>query len=122
MSLLSSGSKNKPSKIPGYSCYLLHAGFLLGFFVDPDDGTTYSSETSLDSQRTTQSYIPEDMTPQNGNFFFRLHGIGPLACSISELASEIMNLNEQVAGHAVALLVEALYYSYKSERRGFEFL
>jgi hypothetical protein len=23
---------------PGSACYLLHAGFLLGFFFDPEDG------------------------------------------------------------------------------------
>jgi hypothetical protein len=40
MSRLSSGSKNKPSKISVSSaaCYLLHAGFLLGLFFEPEDG------------------------------------------------------------------------------------
>jgi hypothetical protein len=36
----SSGSKNKPSKKPSYfACYLLHAGFFLGLFFNPEDGS-----------------------------------------------------------------------------------
>jgi hypothetical protein len=35
----SSESMNKPSKKPGSrACYLLHADFLLGLFLDPQDG------------------------------------------------------------------------------------
>jgi hypothetical protein len=36
MSSPSSGSKNKQSKTP--ELHLLHAGFFLGLFFDPEDG------------------------------------------------------------------------------------
>jgi hypothetical protein len=45
---------------PPYSCYLLHAGFLLGLFVDIVNGAACSSEMSFDLQRTTVRYVPED--------------------------------------------------------------
>jgi hypothetical protein len=41
------------------ACYLLHAGFLHGLFLDPEDGVDFSSETSADFQQSTQLYIPE---------------------------------------------------------------
>jgi hypothetical protein len=37
-------------------------GFLLGLVVDSEDRATCSSETSVDFQRTTRRYIPEDRT------------------------------------------------------------
>jgi hypothetical protein len=43
-------SHAKNSKV----CYLLHAGFLLGLFFDPEDGS------DIFLQRTTRRYIPDD--------------------------------------------------------------
>jgi hypothetical protein len=39
--------------------YLSHIGFLLGHFSTQKVQATYSSETSVDFQRTTRHYIPE---------------------------------------------------------------
>jgi hypothetical protein len=55
----SSGSKQSSA------WYLLHAGFLLGLFFDPEDGGDMFLRTLVDYQRTTQHYIPEDRTLQN---------------------------------------------------------
>jgi hypothetical protein len=38
---------------------LLHADFMLGLFSDRADATECSSETSVDVQRTTRSYVVE---------------------------------------------------------------
>jgi hypothetical protein len=60
------GRKNKPSKKPAWNqvasrdCF--HAGFLLGLFSNLKMGGICSSEISLDFQRTTRRYIPEDIT------------------------------------------------------------
>jgi hypothetical protein len=44
---------------------LLHAGVLLGLFVNLKMKAKYSSETSVDFQRTTLRFIPVDNTLQN---------------------------------------------------------
>jgi hypothetical protein len=42
------------------ACYLLHAGFLLGVFLDSEKmEETCFSETSVDFQRATRHFIPE---------------------------------------------------------------
>jgi hypothetical protein len=42
------------------SCYLLHDGFWLSYFLILKMEATCSSETSVDIQRTPRGYIPED--------------------------------------------------------------
>jgi hypothetical protein len=44
------------------TCYLPRAGFLLGLFFHPEDGSDMFFETSIDFQRTAWRYIPEDRT------------------------------------------------------------
>jgi hypothetical protein len=58
----SSGSKNKPRKKPEL-CF--HAGFLLAYSLTLKMEAIYSSETSVDFQRTTRRYIPEVNTLHN---------------------------------------------------------
>jgi hypothetical protein len=45
MSPPSSGSKNEPNK--SLFCYLLHVDFLLGLFLDPEEGDEISQKTEL---------------------------------------------------------------------------
>jgi hypothetical protein len=47
------------------ACYLIHTGFFLGLFFEPEDGGACSSEMSGDFQQTTLRYIPEDRTFQD---------------------------------------------------------
>jgi hypothetical protein len=68
MSLLSSMSKNKPSKNPASKQMASRAAFaLVSFFAYSCTlkmEATCSSETSVDFQRSTWRYIPEDRTLQ----------------------------------------------------------
>jgi hypothetical protein len=41
------------------------AGFFIGLFVDPYDGSDMFLLNVIDFQRTTQGYIPEDITLHN---------------------------------------------------------
>jgi hypothetical protein len=42
-----------------------HAGFLLGLFVEPEDGGDMASEVSDDFQQNTRRYIPEESILQS---------------------------------------------------------
>jgi hypothetical protein len=44
------------------ACHLLHAGFLLGLFFDPEDGGNMFLRHVVDFERTTWRYIPGDRT------------------------------------------------------------
>jgi hypothetical protein len=46
------------------ACYLLHAGFFLGLFFDPEDGRGMSIRKSVEFKWTTWGYILEDRTLQ----------------------------------------------------------
>jgi hypothetical protein len=48
----------------GETCrlHLLHAGMLLGLFLDPEHGMTCSSKTSANFQHTIWHYLSEDRT------------------------------------------------------------
>jgi hypothetical protein len=46
-----------------------HVGFLFGLFFDPEIEATCSSEKSVDSQRTTRRYIPEDRSLHTWKIF-----------------------------------------------------
>jgi hypothetical protein len=47
-----------------FARYLLHAGLLLGLFLNPEDGGNICLRNVDDFQRTTRRYIPEDRTPE----------------------------------------------------------
>jgi hypothetical protein len=50
-----------------YTCYLLRAGFLPGSFSALKIEALCSSDKSVEFQRTTRRYVPEDRTPhENG--------------------------------------------------------
>jgi hypothetical protein len=46
---------------PVYATVLLHAAFLLGLFFKPENGGDMRLQNFVDSQQTTQPYIPEDI-------------------------------------------------------------
>jgi hypothetical protein len=46
------------------ACYLFHAAFSLGLFVNPENGGEMFLQTVADFQRTTRRYIPEDIALQ----------------------------------------------------------
>lgn len=48
-----------------FNCCLLHTGFLLVSFINPEDGSDMSSETLVDFKWTSQCCIPENRTPHN---------------------------------------------------------
>jgi hypothetical protein len=39
-------------------CLQTHAGFLISLFLNPADGTTFCSETSVGFQLTTRRFVP----------------------------------------------------------------
>jgi hypothetical protein len=49
----------------GSSCSLLHAGLLLGLFVDPEDGDDVFLQNIGFFQQITLCYIPEDRYVHN---------------------------------------------------------
>jgi hypothetical protein len=48
----------------GSACYLLHTGFLLDLFLDPEDGASCFFESLVDFQQTTERCIPDERTLQ----------------------------------------------------------
>jgi hypothetical protein len=67
---------------------LVSASYWLLYYLpfNPDDGATYSSETSIYFQRTTRSYIPEDRIRHNHE------GVYLLAC---DLLCSSLNVSEE---------------------------
>jgi hypothetical protein len=56
--------RNMSPPLSGYACYLLHAGFSLGLFFDPEDrGNVFF--LNVNSEWTTWHYIPENIYLQN---------------------------------------------------------
>jgi hypothetical protein len=49
-----------PRNAMGPAYHLLHDGFFLALFFNPEDGGNVSSEASVDFYQTTRRYIPED--------------------------------------------------------------
>jgi hypothetical protein len=54
------------------------------YFFDPEDGDDMSSETSVDIQRTTRRYIPEDGTLQ---YYFKFITVYAFEISPSNVAT-----------------------------------
>jgi hypothetical protein len=65
------------------ACYLLHADSLLALFFDPVKATC-SSETSVEFQRITRRYIPENRT-LHGKTFRMLRRQGVRAVTVQQL-------------------------------------
>jgi hypothetical protein len=98
------------------------AGFLLGLFVDHEDGGDIFLRNIDWFQRTTWRYIPKDNTV---NIKLDVKKIGPGDVNSVEMtpmgSRAVFFVNECLSsrGHTVSLLVEAL--SYKPEGRRFDF-
>jgi hypothetical protein len=74
-------------KITNY-CYPFLAGFLFELFFDLKMKATYSTEMSVDVQRTTVCYIPEDGAVHNHCCEnLKSYGLNEVHCKIESICS-----------------------------------
>jgi hypothetical protein len=59
----------RPFSSKSYAIYLLRAGLLLRLFLYPEDGADMFLRNSVDFQRATRRYIPEDKTFHHYNCY-----------------------------------------------------